>query len=280
MERSFAHEDVQNLSESQLEFVLSEQAETLRHTQEQGQKLFRLLIAASALLIGLAGTDIYAAIINSSVLSQFLSSDVIFQNGVTRSAPNVIDTSMDVVVTLAIVSVGLLYEAAMTTIWIMKTDSTFPTARRKDTNSKQKSQTEENLLMEWVLENDIRVTEALIKLNRCYTSVWLGTGVGLLAGSLFAVSAIGWLPLIGFLHLTVLLVVPAGVIYYGKGPFRTVVNGDTDELRGRAKEAMDQWVDSWEYVGPSAAMKIGLFLIFSTIWQDSFDTVIYWLQFP
>jgi cytochrome b subunit of formate dehydrogenase len=73
VERHFTSEDIRKLTDAEREFVLSEQAEALRHAQEQGQKLFRILIAVSALMLALSGTEIYTVVANNEELYQLFT---------------------------------------------------------------------------------------------------------------------------------------------------------------------------------------------------------------
>lgn len=280
MDRHLTPENVRELSESQRELILSEQAESLRHAQEQGQKFFRILIAASALVFGLAGTQIYSSIVNNEDLYQLLSSDLVFKEGFVETAPAIVSGSLSVAVTLGVITAGLLFEAAITSIQIMKIDGTLPVAKRKDTRLESEQEREGDLLSKWILENEKRVTEAFIYLNRCFTLIWLAISIGFLTMFLVAMTAIGWLPMMALAHLIVLLLVPIGVTYYGRQPVKTIWNADAESLRDRAEEAFDQWFDSWEYTGPSAGMKIVLFLILSTTWGKSISVLNYWLQSP
>lgn len=276
MDRHFTPEDIHPLSESQRELILTQQAETLRHAQEQGQKFFRILLAASALILGLAGTEVYTAIVNNGQLYQLLDSNLVFQNGIVEAAPGIINDSLSVVVTLGVVTAGLLFEAGMTTIWIMKIDGPLPTTRVKNVED----EANEDLMVKWIVENDKRVTEALIHLNRCFTLLWYAVGLSSLTVFLFAVTIIGFLPAMGVLHLAVLFLLPLGFIYYVIRPAMIFWRNDTDSLRSRSDQALAHWADSWEHIGPSAGMKIALLLIISTTWGKSATVINYWLQFP
>ncbi|WP_232702808.1 hypothetical protein [Halobacterium wangiae] len=279
MDRHFTREDVRQLSESQRELVLTQQAETFRHAQEQGQKFFRLLIAASALVLGLAGTEVYTAIVNNGQLYELLNSPLVFQNGVAAKAPEIVNDSLAVIVMLAMITVGLLYGAGMNTIWIMKIDSPLPTSRRRAVETETEADAEEDLLVEWILENDERVTEALIYLNRCFTLLWQAIGLAWITGFLFLVTIVGWLPAMGVMHVVVLLLAPLGFIYYVIRPAKVFWQEDSENVRARAEEALNHWADSWEHVGPSATVKLALLMVLSSYWGESLNVITYWLQF-
>lgn len=282
MQREFTADNVCELSEEDHEFILTQQAEMFRHIQGQAQKFFRTLIAAFAIIIGLTWTDFYNVIVGVEGVQQLLSSNTVFKNGAAATAPGIVEDSLFVGVILFVISAGLLLDAGITAIRVMKIDGPLPTARRKNTELDVDRELADLTLKEqWILANDERITEALLDLNRCYTLIWAAFGFGSLGAMLIAVTAIGFLSMMGVLHVIALLAVPASILYYVKDPLIVLIRDQTtDDLRDRLSRAGERYVDSYEYVGPSAGMKMGVLFIYSNIWDYSPEIIHYWMSFP
>lgn len=282
MQRHLTQYDVNEMTEDTKKLIFNSQIKTYQHVQNQSQKFFRTLLAGAAIIIGLAWSKIFQTVASLEGIQQLLSSNFVFQNGVARTAPGIIDSSFQVGAYLMIVAVGLLFEAGITSIWIMKIDGPLPSARRKDIVLEELTAfPKEGLIDRWILINDRRVTEALLKLNQCYTSVWLATIVGILAISLMIFTVIGALAIIGVLHILVLLGGLLGLVYFVKNPTVMLIRGyRAGDLSDVIGSSIHRFLDSFEYVGPSGGMKLALFLIYSSMWEKSLNILQFWIEFP
>lgn len=269
--------DLEKISESVKQDILSEQIETYHRSQEAAQKILRTALAGIAIIVAFSGSEIFTLLLSLDLPSGDVSvaGGAFTINGALTQAT--VNTHF----------VGSLFLATSAGLALFAVTNTLHTLRIKSPRplSPVNPSYRENLepggtpeLNRWLIENDNLLKEISLKNERTYSGLLHALTFFVIGLMVLASSYLDFLPFMGFMNALVVILGPAYALYYLREvPGVIIRNAKSSGIIFGLKAGLDKYGDITDRKGPNPTYQVIYILFYGMYYKYSMVVVNYWL---
>lgn len=277
MKRHLTEADVQALSDDDYRLLLSEQLETHRRLREQAQSIIRMVLSGVGIIVALLGYKLYPEFQLPSRTLTAAGGNLQFDGLLQGMAEN----SLHVAILFVTLAIGLLFFSVVKSIAVLSSDGPVPVSRHKSLDRELNTEITDGTdgkLAEWILANDARLVEAPRQVEQSFSHIWASFFAGAIAIALGTAALLGWLPVMGAIHLLLVVGGPIVLIYYLKDSFITLVTTIRGAgIRSAFSDTLDVYHDTIYHHGLDGTMKVSLIIFYGVYYDYSLNAAYVWL---
>lgn len=270
--------ELENLPDTVKRDILKEQIEKYHRTQEAAQRILRTALAAVALIVAFAGTDIFSSLLSLQIPTGDVTAaggNVTLHDMLTQSSVNTHFVGMLFLITTAGIGLFTILNT-IRTLRIQGPRPLYPLNSVKLTTTTQSRPTAQ--LDKWLKQND-RILENLesrkewtyASLSHAITMFILGT---LLIGAAYS----GILQFMGLINGFVLILGPAYAVYYLRElPGVLIRNALSDGLKSGLIATFEKYGEISYMKGPNPTYQVIYVIFFGVYYPYSLAVFQFWL---